>query len=104
MNDEAMFSLLFGNRAWKRLLPSGQSRPTLAVFCGTAYSILPVVIFGSLFMGADPVFPSLTLRFFWLSPMHFVVTAIIAFGAGGYLRRRFRPQTPGPLRAGERFA
>jgi hypothetical protein len=81
-----MFPLLFGNRAWKRTLRGGQSRRAVAVLCGTAYSILPVVIFGSLFMGADPVFRAFILRYLWLSPTHFVVIAIIAFGAGGYLR------------------
>jgi len=84
-----MFPLLFGNRAWKKPLPTGRSGRTLAVVCGAAYAIVPAVIFGALFMGADPVFRSLILHFLWISPTHFVVTAIIAFGVGGYFRGLF---------------
>ena len=81
-----MLPLLFGDREWKKPLPGGKSRHAVAVLCGTAFSIPPVLIFGSLFMGADPVFQSLTVRFLRLSPIHLVVTAFIAFGVGGYLR------------------
>jgi hypothetical protein len=80
-----MFPLLFGNPQWKKAL-NGESRRAVAVLRGMAFSLLPLLIFGALLMGADAVFKNLVHRIFHVDFTHLVVIAFIAFGVGGYLR------------------
>ena len=80
-----MFPLLFGNPEWKKSL-NGESRRAAAVLRGVAFSLLPLLIFGALFMGADAVFQNLVHRILHVDFTHLVVVLFIAFGVGGYLR------------------
>jgi hypothetical protein len=81
-----MFPLALGNREWRTSVGGGHFRGGVAVLCGLAFSLPPLLIFGSLFMGADAVFRSLFADFLRTIPKHFLVFAIIAFWVGGYLR------------------
>ena len=80
-----IFPLLFGNPEWKKSV-SGGSRSMKAVLRGTAFSLLPLLIFGSLLMAADAVFQNLIHRIFHFDLTHLVVFAFIAVCVGGYLR------------------
>lgn len=80
-----MFPLLFGNPEWKKSL-GGESRRGAAVLRGGAFSLLPVLIFGALFMAADAVFRNLVHRVLHIDFTHLVVIALIALCVGGYLR------------------
>ncbi|MGD1104596.1 MAG: DUF4173 domain-containing protein [Terriglobia bacterium] len=80
-----MFPLLFGNPEWKKSLGGG-SRSGAAVLRGAAFSLLPLLIFGSLLMAADAVFQNLVHRVFHFDFTHLVVMAFITVCVGGYLR------------------
>jgi len=80
-----IFPLLFGSPEWKKAL-SGESRRGLAVLRGAAFSLLPLLIFGALFMAADPVFQNLVHRVLHFDFTHLAVIAFIALCTGGYLR------------------
>ena len=80
-----MFPLLFGNPEWKKSL-GGESRRGAAVLRGAAFSLLPLLIFGALFMAADAVFQNLVHRVLHFDFTHLAVIAFIALCAGGYLR------------------
>jgi len=80
-----MFPLLFGNAEWKKSL-SGGSRSGAAVLRGAAFSLLPLLIFGSLLMAADAVFQNLVHRILHFDFTHLVVIAFITVCVGGYLR------------------
>ena len=81
-----MFPLLFGNPEWKKSLQGGVSRRVAAVLRGVAFSLLPLLIFGALLMGADAVFQNLVHRVLHVDFTHLVIIAAIAFPVGGYLR------------------
>ena len=53
---------------------------------GVAFSLPPLLIFGSLFMAADAVFQNLVHRIFHFDFTHLVVFAFITLCVGGYLR------------------
>jgi hypothetical protein len=80
-----MFSLVFGNREWKKSF-SGGSRSGAAVLRGAALSLLPLLVFGSLFVAADAVFQNLLHRILYFDFTHIVVIAFITVCVGGYLR------------------
>lgn len=81
-----MFPLLLGKREWRSSVGSNHFRHGVAVLCGLAFSLPPLLIFGSLFMGADAVFKNIFIHFLRAIPSHFLVFAIITFCVGGYLR------------------
>ena len=81
-----MFSLLLGNREWRKTLGEGQFRKAVAVLCGCALSVPPLLVFGGLFIGADAVFRNFVVRFLRAAPNHVALFAFIAYCAGGYLR------------------
>jgi hypothetical protein len=80
-----IFPLLSGNAEWKKSLRGG-SRSGVAVLRGTAFSLLPLLIFGSLLMAADAVFQTLVHRIVNIDFTHVVVMAFITICVGGYLR------------------
>ena len=80
-----IFPLLFGKPEWKKSLAGG-SRSGAAVLRGTAFALLPLLIFGSLLMAADAVFQNLVHRVFHFDFTHLVVIAFITVCVGGYLR------------------
>jgi hypothetical protein len=80
-----IFPLLFLNPEWKKSL-SGGSRSGAAVLRGAAFSLLPMLVFGSLLMAADAVFQNLVQRVFHFDFTNFVVIAFITVWVGGYLR------------------
>jgi hypothetical protein len=81
-----IFPLVLGNREWNKTAGWRELGATVAVLLGLALAIPPLLIFGGLFMGADPVFRSLVVRFLRAVPTHVVLTAFIAYIVGGYLR------------------
>jgi hypothetical protein len=80
-----IFPLLFGNSEWKKS-PGGESRRGAAVLRGAAFSLLPLLIFGSLLMAADAIFQNLVHRILRFDFTHLVVIAFIMVWVGGYLR------------------
>jgi len=80
-----MFPLLFGNAEWKKSLGGGP-RSGAAILRGAAFSLVPLLIFGSLLMAADAVFQNLVHRVFHFDFTHLVVFAFITLCTGGYLR------------------
>jgi hypothetical protein len=80
-----IFPLLFGNSEWKKSL-SGGSRSGALVLRGAAFSVLPMLVFGALFMAADAVFQNLVHRIFHFDFTHLVVIAFLTLVVGGYLR------------------
>ncbi len=92
----AMFSpflLIFKDMNWKELRGHQASRPALAVCRGVLFSVPPVLIFGGLFMSADPVFGDLvenTLHVGFVDLiLHIFFAAFFAWLVGGYLRGMF---------------
>ncbi|MHB8652622.1 MAG: DUF4153 domain-containing protein [Terriglobia bacterium] len=90
---DVMFSpvvLLLKDIDWKELRSHRASQPALAVGRGILFSIPPVLIFGGLLVGADPVFEALIkntlhLSFFDLLS-HCFLAAFFAWVVGGFLR------------------
>jgi len=80
-----MFPLLFGKPEWKKSL-GGRSRSAAAVLRGVAFSLLPMLIFGSLLVAADAVFQNFAQRLLHFDFTHLVVIAFITVCVGGYLR------------------
>ncbi len=80
-----IFPLLFGSSEWKKSL-SGGSRSAAAVVRGVAFSLLPLLLFGSLLMAADAVFQNLVHRVLHFDITHLVVIAFITVWVAGYLR------------------
>ena len=77
--------LLFGNCEWKKSL-SGGSRSGVALLRGAAFSLVPLLVFGSLLMAADAVFQNLVHSVLRFDFTHIVVFAFFAVCVGGYLR------------------
>ena len=80
-----IFPLIFGNPEWKKS-SSGGSRSGVAVLRGAAFSLLPLLIFGSLLMAADAVFQNLVHRILHFDFTHLAVFTFITVCVGGYLR------------------
>jgi hypothetical protein len=78
-------ALIFGNTEWKKSFV-GTSRHGLAVVRGVAFSLVPLLIFGSLLMAADAVFKSLIHNLLHFDFTHLALVAFLTFWAGGYLR------------------
>jgi hypothetical protein len=57
-----------------------------AILRGTAFSLVPLVVFGSLMMAADAVFQNLVHRVFHIDFTHVVVVGFLTACIGGYLR------------------
>jgi Domain of unknown function (DUF4153) len=92
----AMFSpfiLVFEDLNWKDLDGHHASRPVLAACRGVLFSVPPVLIFGGLFVSADPVFGDIvenTLNIgFWDVILHMFFTGFFAWIVSGYLRGIF---------------
>jgi hypothetical protein len=81
-----MLPLVFGNREWNKTAGWSELCKVVAVLLGLALAIPPLLIFGALFMGADAVFKTFAIRFLQATPTHLLLTAFIAYLAGGYLR------------------
>jgi hypothetical protein len=79
-----IFPLLLGNSEWKKSVAG--SRKLAAVVRGRAFSLLPLLIFGSLMMAADAVFQNLVHRVFHFDFTHVAVIAFFTLCVGGYLR------------------
>jgi hypothetical protein len=80
-----MFPLLLGNSEWKKSIGVGP-RSAVAVVRGVAFSLLPILIFGSLLTAADAVFQNLVHRIWNFDFTHLAVIAFITVCVGGYLR------------------
>lgn len=92
----AMFSpflLVFKDMNWKDLQDNRASRPVLAACRGVLFSVPPVLIFGGLFVSADPVFSDIvenTLNIGFVNLfLHLFFTAFFAWIVSGYLRGIF---------------
>jgi len=79
-----IFPLLLGKSAWRKSVAG--SRQGAAVLRGTAFSLLPLLVFGSLMMAADAVFQNLVHRVFHFDFTHVAVIAFFTLCIGGYLR------------------
>lgn len=80
-----MFPLLFGAREWKKSF-NGETRRGGALTRGTLFSLIPLLVFGALFAGADAVFKALVGRIFEFDFSHILLIVFVAFAVGGYLR------------------
>jgi hypothetical protein len=80
-----IFPLLFGNAEWRQSLRGG-SRSGALVLRGAAFSVVPMLVFGSLLMAADAVFQNLIHRIFRFDFTHLVVIGFVFWWVGGYLR------------------
>ncbi len=80
-----MFPLLFGAREWKKSL-HGEGQRGGALIRGTLFSLIPLLVFGALFAGADAVFKALVGRIFDFDFTHILLILFVAFAVGGYLR------------------
>jgi len=78
--------LLFGNSAWRETLKGAGSRRLAAVLRGLAFSILPFLVFGGLFIAADAVFQHFAQRLLHFEFTDPVIVILLAFAVGGYLR------------------
>jgi hypothetical protein len=85
-----LLPLLFGEADWKKLLSARWSQRAMAVARGVLFALPCLLIFGGLFMGADPVFNHFIRKTFRVNFQqvftHFFVAAFFAWCAGGYLR------------------
>ena len=81
-----MLPLVFTKREWNKSAGWSELRKVVAVLLGVALAIPPLLLFGALFMGADAVFKTFAMRFLRAIPSHILLTAFIAYIAGGYLR------------------
>jgi hypothetical protein len=76
-----IFPLLFGHSEWRKF--AAASPRNAAIVRGTAFSLVPLVVFGSLMMGADAVFQNLVHRVFHIDFTHVAVGGILTVCAGG---------------------
>jgi len=90
---DAMLSpviLLLKDIDWKELRSHRASRPALAVGRGILFSIPPILLFGGLFVAADPVFEDIVKNTLHLSfpelLSHCFLAAFFAWIVGGFLR------------------
>jgi hypothetical protein len=79
-----IFPLLFGNSAWKKSAIG--SRTGAAILRGAAFSLVPMLVFGSLLIAADAVFQHLIHRLFHIDFTHVAVIGLFTLYVGGYLR------------------
>jgi len=79
-----IFPLLFGSTEWKK--SAHGSRALGAVLRGVAFSLLPLLVFGSLMMAADAVFNNLVHRVFHFGFTDSFLIGLFAAWVGGYLR------------------
>ena len=77
--------LLFGTAEWKNRSAEGRVSGAL-VLRGAAFSVVPMLVFGSLLMAADAVFQNLIHRIFRFDFTHLVVIGFVFWWVGGYLR------------------
>lgn len=95
--------LLLKDIDWKELRSHRASQPALAIGRGVLFSIPPVLIFGGLLVGADPVFEALIrnkLHFSFFNLLsHCFLAAFLAWTVGGFLRGMLLGQEAGLVAA-----
>jgi hypothetical protein len=87
------FLLILKDMNWKELKGHQASRPALAVCRGVLLSFPPILVFGGLFVSADPVFGDIVENTFhigfWDVFLHIFFTGFFAWAVSGYLRGIF---------------